>query len=81
MTISVRLFAAARQLAGRDTVSLELAEGCTVADLRTILLKEIPELTPLAGSVRLAVNAQYADDATRIPPGADVAVIPPVSGG
>jgi molybdopterin converting factor small subunit len=29
----------------------------------------------------LAVNTEYADDEMRIPPEADVACIPPVSGG
>jgi molybdopterin converting factor small subunit len=31
--------------------------------------------------VVFAVNAEYADDASVIPPGASVACIPPVSGG
>lgn len=81
MRIRVRLFAVARQTAGRDTVDVELPEGATVADLRRQLGGQIPELADLSSRMTFAVNARYADDETTIPSDADVACIPPVSGG
>ena len=42
----------------------------------------VPTLGPLLPSCRIAINAEYAvDDRQTIPPGAEVAAIPPVSGG
>jgi molybdopterin converting factor subunit 1 len=79
--IAVRLFALARQRAGRAEVDVELAEGATVGDLKRVLAAEVPDLAPLLPSVLIAVQAEYARDDQPIPPGADVAVIPPVSGG
>ena len=81
MKIRVRLFAVARQMAGRDSVELELPEGATVAQVRTRLGTQIPPLPESVAQMMFAVDMQYASDQTRIPPGADVACIPPVSGG
>jgi molybdopterin converting factor small subunit len=81
MKISVRLFARARDLAGSPVVDLELSESATVADVRAALLQARPQLQPLAATLLVAVGSEYASDATVVPPGADVACFPPVSGG
>jgi len=77
----VRLFAAARQLAGAETVELQIPEGASVSDLRRRLAEECPQLLPILPHVAFALNSQYAEDKTKIPPGAEIACIPPVSGG
>jgi molybdopterin converting factor small subunit len=79
--VSVRLFAIARQRAGRAEIAVDLVEPATVADLRRALAVECPELAPLLPNLMIAVNAEYADEGHAIPPGADLAAIPPVSGG
>jgi molybdopterin converting factor subunit 1 len=79
--IRVRLFAVAKQVAGRDAVELDLPEEATVADLRRQLGNQIPQLSGLMAQVMFAIDMQYARDDARIPPDADVACIPPVSGG
>lgn len=81
MKVRVRLFAVARQAAGRDLVEVDLPEGATIADLRGQLGRQIPPLAALAPQMMFAVAAQYASDGQVIAPGADVACIPPVSGG
>ena len=81
MTVRVMLFAAARQLAGTDVIELDLPESATVAQLRTHLVGAIPELARLMDQTLFSVDAEYADDTTKIAPGAEVACIPPVSGG
>jgi molybdopterin converting factor small subunit len=81
MLARVRLFAVARERAGRSVVEVELSEGATVADLKAAIVAEVPNLAPLIDIMRFAVGSEYADDATPIPPGADLAAIPPVSGG
>ena len=81
MRVEVRLFAAARQRAGRPTLDLELPEPATVAALKRALAAACPALAPLVASLRIAVDSEYAADDAPIPPGAEVAAIPPVSGG
>ncbi|REJ67004.1 MAG: molybdopterin converting factor subunit 1 [Planctomycetota bacterium] len=81
MIIEIKLFAVARQLADAETVSLEVPAGASLAEVRTALADRVPELADLAAQVRFAVNAAYADDATPIREGDEVAMIPPVSGG
>jgi molybdopterin converting factor small subunit len=79
--VTVRLFALARQLAGRGSIVLALPEGATVADLREALRRELPALGPLLARAMIAVNEDYAGDDAPVPPGTEAAVIPPVSGG
>jgi molybdopterin converting factor subunit 1 len=79
--VEVRLFAVTRQLAGRATVVLEVPEGASVRDLRRLLASDCPELAALMPHVMIAVGTEFARDDAPIPPGAEVAVIPPVSGG
>jgi molybdopterin converting factor subunit 1 len=81
MTIRVRLFARARDLAGADVVTVELPAGATVADLRSRLGETCPALGPLLPRSAVAVNEEFAKDAVAIPAGAEVALLPPVSGG
>lgn len=81
MSIRVRLFAIARERAGASEVVLDLREGATVAELRAALAERFPALAPLLPNVMIALNAEYASDGQLIAPGADAAVIPPVSGG
>ena len=81
MNVRVRLFAAARQAAGCDRLDIELPPRSTIGQVRSRLAGEIPQLSGLAGQVMFAIDSEYASDSEEIPPGADVACIPPVSGG
>jgi molybdopterin converting factor subunit 1 len=81
VTITVQLFAVARQRAGTSAVQLDLPEPATVAHLRQALVRRVPDLAPLAGHLMFAIHSEYAPDEATIPPGAQVACIPPVSGG
>ena len=81
MRIRVRLFAIQRELAGTREVMLELPDGGTVADAWNGLVDVHPALAPGRASVRFARNGAYADAATALSDGDEVAMIPPVSGG
>ena len=78
---TVRLFAIARQLAGKPEVEVRLPEPATVADLRRAMAEQHPRLAQIIERVRIAVEDEYADDADPLPAGARLALIPPVSGG
>jgi molybdopterin converting factor subunit 1 len=81
MTIRVRLFARARDLAGAGLVTVDLPAGHTVAELRRQLAADRPELAQLLPRCALAVDDEFAPDAQELTPGAEIAVLPPVSGG
>jgi MoaE-MoaD fusion protein len=76
MIVTVRLFAALRERAGRDALELELPDGAVVADA----LAQVEHLAPGVPLV-LAVNREYADATVALAPGDELAVVPPVSGG
>ena len=81
MTARVQMFAVARQMAGRAVVELELPAGATVRQLREALAIVVPALSPLMPHLMFAINTDYVADAAVIPADADIACIPPVSGG
>lgn len=81
MTVQLRLFAAARDLVGQERLEIELSAGATIRELRQALIQTTPALAKLVPHLMFAINAQYAADAAPIPQGAEVACIPPVSGG
>lgn len=81
MIIHVRLFARARDLAQTDQIDAQLAEGATVADLRRRLAADYPALAELLKRSAIAVDNDFADDSHVLPANAEVALLPPVSGG
>jgi molybdopterin converting factor subunit 1 len=81
MSVTVRLFAGLRDIAGADELSRTVTPPATVADVWQALINEWPALAPYAASLSCAVNAQYARMATPVGDGDEVAFLPPVSGG
>ena len=81
MTVRVLLFARAKDLAGRPSVSLELPEGVTVADLRERLSAAYPRLAEFQARCAVAVGGELVSDGVTLAKGDEVALLPPVSGG
>lgn len=81
MKITVLLFAAARETAGRGSVDIDTAGKATVRIVRERLLDQVPHLSAFASSLLWAVNNKYAAMEQIIDEGDVVACFPPVSGG
>ena len=81
MKVQLKLFAVAKQLAGRDTVEIDLPERPSVGQLRAALARQYPELTVVLAQTTFAVDQEYATDQTTLTSDSEVACIPPVSGG
>ena len=79
--MNVLLFAMAKDLVGCDRVSIAGPAATSVGELRRQLKQQYPSLARLAEVSAFAVNDEFADDLTHIPVGAEVALLPPVSGG
>ena len=78
MQVEVKLFAAIRDAAGTDRVTVEAA---TVAEVAEKLRGLWPAAKQLIDRSRFAVNQAFAPPETVLNANDDVAVIPPVSGG
>ncbi|HVR42909.1 MAG TPA: molybdopterin converting factor subunit 1 [Thermoanaerobaculia bacterium] len=81
MQIRLLLFAVLREVVGSDQKPLELEEGTTAAEVWERLRREHPRLAAYDTPPMVAVNQEYADPATPLRPGDELAFIPPVSGG
>lgn len=80
MTITVRFFGPAVDLAGTQSASLDLSAGDTVGRVAGVLAERHPKLGAAVG-IRLAVNQRFVALSHVLADGDEVAVIPPVSGG
>jgi molybdopterin converting factor small subunit len=81
VNVKVLLFAQARERAGRSNVTLALAPGARVGDALDALEREHPGLATLRPHLAVAVNGALARDGDAVPDGAELALLPPVSGG
>lgn len=81
MTITVLFFAQAREAAGRARETLDLPEDSHVSDAIAALERAHPALASLRGHLAVAVGRQLAAPGTALTPGAELALLPPVSGG
>ncbi len=81
MTHRIRLFARAKDLAGAEAVGVTLPAGATVGDLRGRLAQDHPALAALLPRCAVAVDGEFSDDSLTLPIDAEVALLPPVSGG
>lgn len=80
MSLTLLYFAGAREAAGLARETLDVAPG-TVAELRQVLTARHPALARVLPRCRIAVDQEMASDDQAVPEDAEVAVIPPVSGG
>ena len=81
MKVTLLYFAAARERAGVPRETVELREGATAADARDAACAAHPGLRAIAERLRLAVDQEFAPLDRLLRDGAEVAFIPPVSGG
>ncbi len=81
MTVTVQLFARARDLASAAAVAVEVLPGASVRDLKDALAAQVPALAGLLERCAIAVNSEFAEDAVRLEEWDEIALLPPVSGG
>ncbi len=79
--VKVLFFATLRDRAGAKEVELEVPDGASVREFKAQLAGQYPSLEQSLESVLVAVNRQYTFDDDVIPPGGEIALFPPVSGG
>jgi len=81
MNVEVKLFAAAREMAGAEAVQVSVSSPTTIGTVRAAMCREHPGMAALIKASLFALDAHYSGDDAEIAEGAEVACIPPVSGG
>ena len=81
MRIRILFFAQARDRAGHAETQIELPDGSRVADLKQRVRADHPALEPLWAHLAIAVDGRLAEESVALRDGAEVALLPPVSGG
>ena len=79
--IKVLFFATLRDKTGVRSAELDLQPGSTIAELKTRLVVEYPNLRGLMEHCLASINHEYCFDESTIQGDAEVAFFPPVSGG
>ena len=81
MQVKVLFFAVARESTGCKSVELALPDGATVDRARAAIGERFPALQERLQFFRFAVDREFAEPESTLHDGAELAVIPPVSGG
>jgi molybdopterin converting factor subunit 1 len=79
--VSILFFATLKEKTGLAQSEITIPDQCTVAELKQVLFAHFPNLPKSASAILVAVNKEYAFDNELIPPAAEIALFPPVSGG
>ena len=81
MKVTVLLFGQARELAGTQSLDLEIENPLSVAEVFARIVADLPKLARMEPSLLFAVNEEYASRDQLVKDGDVLAVLPPVSGG
>jgi molybdopterin converting factor subunit 1 len=81
ISIRLKLFSIAKDLAGFDEKTIELPLGSHADAVLEHLIRQNPLFKNWKPSLRVAVNMVYDDNQRPLSNGDEVAIIPPVSGG
>ena len=81
MKIRLLTFASASDAVGAAELELNLEPGATVGSLKRLLGERHPTLDGLWTRLAIAVDGEISNDETALVDGAEVALLPPVSGG
>jgi molybdopterin synthase catalytic subunit len=81
MRVRVLFFGMLKEVAGKSSDTLNLADGATVGDLLAQIESQIPRLKNAMAALAVAVNQHYAGAETTLKSDDEVALLPPVSGG
>ena len=79
--IRVLFFATLRDRSGEKSIEIDVPVDMTVQGLKEFLVEKYPNLREPLDSAVVSVNREFTFDESIIPPDAEVALFPPVSGG
>jgi molybdopterin converting factor small subunit len=81
MRTRVSFFAVLREIAGVAQADLDLPEGCTIGDLKQVILNDFPQLAGGMESAIVAIDQVVSDPDQLVKPDMDISIFPPIAGG
>ena len=81
MDLNVLYFAHVRERTGLSRETLQIGPHATVADVVRSIVERHPGVEELLPTIRVAVDGEFAELEAPVRPGAEVVLIPPISGG
>src|ERR1041385_2049297 len=81
MRVRVLFFGMLKEIVGHSGEDSEIPEGASLSTVFNQYASRYPRLREVAGSIVIARNQEFADPATRLEEGDEIAFLPPVSGG
>ena len=81
MKIRVQFYSQLRDLAGVQTVNLDLSNDAAVSDLLENLYTKFPALRSHDKNILVGAGLEFVDRAYKLKPGDEVSIMPPVQGG
>jgi molybdopterin synthase catalytic subunit len=81
ITINVLFFGGAKDIAGTNSLEIDLESPATLSDAADAVLTRFPGLRQYGRSLLFALNEEYASADRQIKANDELAVFPPVSGG
>ena len=84
VSITILFFAKSRELVKKEKDQLLVHSPISYSELKQLILKSYPELTPIQDSFFLALNQGYISEEQvllQLNSADSIAVIPPISGG
>ena len=79
--IKLLFFATIRDRAGTKSMEIDIPADMTIQGLKDKISTDFPNLKDSMKSVLITINREYAFDEAVVPPNAEIALFPPVSGG
>jgi len=81
MRVRVLFFGMLKDLAERGSDCLSLREEATLGDVLRHYQERMPRMRAILPSIAMSINQEYAGPESRLQPGDEIALLPPVSGG
>jgi molybdopterin synthase catalytic subunit len=81
INIKVRLFAALKEIIGKNQLDLQIQEGSSVKDVIAAVEETYPAVKKIIQISKYAVNMEYIDAEKKLIDGDEITIIMPVSGG
>lgn len=81
MQVTVLLFAAHREAAGKHVLVTQLPDGATVSDALERVCDLYPAIAKSARGVAFALNQTHVSPDAKVAHGDEIALLPPVAGG
>lgn len=79
--VTILFFASLKEKAGLNRLVLDLLDNTTVRELKSLLGERFPALMSALPTCIVSINRQFAFDDDPVPPGVEIGIFPPVSGG